>query len=80
MIIEKYVNVGERGQIAIPKEIRVAEHIQPKQRLKLIRTEGEIIIRTATDNIKPEEQVLISLRKARLTEHDWEEVQKDRER
>ena len=36
MIIEKYVIVGERGQIAIPKEIREVEHIYPKQRLKLI--------------------------------------------
>lgn len=80
MIIEKYVIVGERGQIAIPKEMRDIEHIYPKQRLKIIRTEGELIIRTMKAKLKPEEQVLNALEDAKLTDEDWIEIQKDRER
>jgi len=33
-----------------------------------------------TTEIKLEEQILLAIRKAKLTNQDWKEVQKDRER
>ncbi|MBI3034406.1 AbrB/MazE/SpoVT family DNA-binding domain-containing protein [Candidatus Woesearchaeota archaeon] len=78
MIISKYVKIGERGQIVIPKEIREKEGLVPNQTLRIIHTEGEMIIRMPTMNGTPEDRILNALRKAKFTEKDWEEIQKDR--
>lgn len=40
------IAVGDRGQITIPKEIRDAHNIKPKQKLYIFSTGEEIIIRS----------------------------------
>ncbi len=37
--------VGERGQITIPKEIRIREHIRGGDKVKVIDRDGEIVIK-----------------------------------
>lgn len=47
IIIMTYsISVGDRGQITIPKEIRDAHNITPKQKLYIFSTGDEIIIRS----------------------------------
>ena len=77
MIIEKYVKVGERGQIAIPKEIREKEGIEPKQTIKVINVGGEIIIRLQRKK-ESEDKILELLQKAKLNDGDWEEIKRER--
>lgn len=43
------IAVGERGQITIPKEIRDAHNIKPKQKLHIFSTGEEIIIRSVDE-------------------------------
>ena len=78
MIIEKYVRIGERGQIAIPKEIREKEGIHPKQLVKIIDIGGEIIIKPNKTSKVHEDRVFEILQKAKLTDKDWEEIKKER--
>ena len=77
MIIEKSVKVGERGQIAIPKEIREKEGIEPKQTIKVINVGGEIIIRLQRKK-ESEDKILELLQKAKLNDGDWEEIKRER--
>ena len=79
MIIEKYVKVGERGQIAIPKEMRDKEGIEPKNIVKVLDISGEIIIRTQKSKKSHEDRILEILQKSKLGDKDWEEIKKDRE-
>lgn len=79
MLIEKYVKVGERGQIAIPKEIRDREGIVPRQLVKIIDLGGEIIIRHHRREKEPEDRILEILQKAKLSSRDWEEIRTERE-
>jgi len=79
MIIEKYVKVGERGQIAIPKEIREREGIAPKQIVRIVNVGGEIIIKPQKRKIAPEDKILEILQKAKLGDKDWKEIRKERE-
>ena len=79
MIIEKYVKVGERGQIAIPKEIRDKEGIEPKNIVKVLDISGEIIIRTQKSKVSHEDRILEILQKSKLGDKDWEEIKKERE-
>jgi AbrB family looped-hinge helix DNA binding protein len=78
MIIEKYVRVGERGQIAIPKEIRDNEGIVPEDMVKLMSVDGDIIIRTQKRAQSPEDRILELLQKSKLGDRDWEEIQRER--
>lgn len=78
MIVEKYVKIGERGQIVIPKEIRDKENIQPEDRLKLIDLDGEIIIKVEKQERQAELRALELLKKAKLTEKDWQEIRRMR--
>ena len=78
MIIEKFVKVGERGQIAIPKEMREKEGIEPKQIVKLMNVGGEIIIKPQSRKISHEDRILEILQKAKLTDKDWEEIRRER--
>lgn len=78
MIIEKYVKIGERGQIAIPKEIREKEGMEPKQIVKIINIGGEIIIRQQKRKKAPEDRILEILQKAKLADKDWDEINKER--
>ena len=78
MYIEKHVVVGERGQITIPKEIRDRENIRPNQLLKIVDVSGEISIKKIS-RICGEDLILSALSKAKLTEKDWVEIQKERE-
>ena len=80
MIISKYVKIGERGQVVIPKEIRERERIVSNQTVKVMHTDGEIIIRMPTFAGSPEERILKALRRVKLDRKDWEEIVKDRER
>jgi len=79
MIIEKYVKVGERGQIAIPKEIRDKEGIEPKHLVRILNIDGEIIIRTQKGKKSHEDRILEILQKSKLGDKDWEEIKKERE-
>ncbi len=79
MIIEKYVKVGERGQIAIPKEIRDKEGIEPRNIVKVLNIGGEIIIRTQKRKKSHEDRILEILQKSKLGDKDWEEIKKERE-
>lgn len=78
MIIEKYVKIGERGQIAIPKEIREKERLYPKQLVKIIDVGGEIIIKPRRILKAPEDKIFEILQKAKLTDKDWKEIKKER--
>lgn len=78
MIIEKYVKVGERGQIAIPKEMRRKEGIEPKQIVRIMNVGGEIIIKPQKRKQTPEDRILEILQKSKLGEKDWEEIKKER--
>lgn len=78
MIVEKYVKIGERGQIVIPKEIRDKENIQPEDRLKIINLDGEIIIKVEKQERQAELRALELLKKAKLTEKDWQEIRRMR--
>ena len=79
MIIEKYVKVGERGQIAIPKEMREKEGIEPKNIVRILDIGGEIIIRLQKRKKSPEDRILEILQKAKLGDKDWMEIRKERE-
>ena len=79
MIIEKYVKVGERGQIAIPKEIRDKEGIEPKHLVRILNIDGEIIIRIQKGKKSHEDRILEILQKSKLGDKDWEEIKKERE-
>lgn len=79
MIIEKYVKVGERGQIAIPKEIREREGIEAKQVVRIVNVGGEIIIKPQRRKTSPEDRILEILQKAKLSDKDWKEIRKERE-
>ena len=79
MIIEKYVKVGERGQIAIPKEMRDKEGIEPRNIVKVLSIGGEIIIRTQKSKKSHEDRILEILQKSKLGDKDWEEIKKERE-
>ena len=79
MFIEKYVRIGERGQIAIPKEIRDMEGIEPKQIVKIVDICGDIIIRPQKRKKAPEDRVLEILQKAKLDDKDWIKILKERE-
>ena len=78
MIVEKYVKIGERGQIVIPKEIRDKENLQPEDRLKLINSDGEIIIKVEKQERHAELRALELLKRAKLTEKDWQEIKRMR--
>ena len=78
MIVEKYVKIGERGQIVIPKEIRDKENLQPEDRLKVIDLDGEIIIKVEKQERQAELRALELLKKAKLTEKDWQEIKRMR--
>ncbi|MBI2541693.1 AbrB/MazE/SpoVT family DNA-binding domain-containing protein [Candidatus Woesearchaeota archaeon] len=78
MIVEKYVKISERGQIVIPKEIREKEDIQPEDRLKVINLDGEIIIKVEKQERQAELRALELLKKAKLTEKDWQEIKRMR--
>jgi AbrB family looped-hinge helix DNA binding protein len=78
MIVEKYVKIGERGQIVIPKEIREKENLQPEDRLKVMDLDGEIIIKVEKQKRQAELRALELLKKAKLTENDWQEIRQMR--
>ena len=80
MIIEKYVKIGERGQIVIPKEMREKGHLQPDDRIKLINIDREIVIKLEKQEKKAELRALELLKKAKLNEKDWQEILRMRKR
>jgi len=79
MIMEKYVKLGERGQVVIPKEIRDAMHLRKTQRIKMINIGSEIVMRPLKEEKEPEDTVLEILKKVKLTEKDWKEIQRERD-
>ena len=78
MIIEKYVVLGERGQIVIPKEIRDKEGIEPEDRLRVIDLDGELIITVEKKDKKPEIRALELLKHAKFSEKDWKDILRER--
>ena len=62
----------------IPKEIRDKENLQPEDRLKLINLDGEIIIKVEKQERQAELRALDLLKKAKLTEKDWQEIKRMR--
>lgn len=80
MIIQKYVKVGNRGQITIPLEIRKEEGIEPKQIVKVVDIVGNIKIVPLKKGKEPEEDILDILKSVDLGKDAWKEIQKERER
>ena len=80
-IEEKYVKVGERGQIVIPKSMRVSANIKPKQILRIKNIPGAIVIEKPSTVKSPEEKILdiLTKTKVKFTEKDWEQIHKERE-
>jgi len=78
-IEEKYVKVGERGQVVIPKSLRDAEGIKPHQFVKIISEPGQIVIRKVSPAKEPEDVIFNILKKAKFTNKDWEMIHKERE-
>jgi len=78
MILQEYVNVGERGQITIPKSIREKELIRPNMILRIIDMPGAIVIEKMSTK-SPEDMILEALQEAKFTDEDWEEIQRERE-
>ena len=78
MIIEKYVTMGERGQIVIPKEIRDRERLVGGDLLKVLDLNGEMFIRAKKGKTTPEHRILEILRKAKFTQKDWEQIRRER--
>lgn len=76
MIIEKYVKMGERGQIVIPKEVRDNEGLNLEAQIKLIAIDGEIILKVQRK--APEDRVLELLKKAKFTQKDIQEIREER--
>lgn len=78
MMIEEIVKVGARGQIVIPSKIRRKEKIMPNTYVRVLNIEGKIVI----DKVKltPANKLIKSLAALKLTEKDWQEIQKERER
>ena len=79
MIIQRYAKIGERGQIAIPKDIREKEGIMPKQIVRIMSINGEISIKLLRKEKRPENKILEILERIKLTDKDWREIKKDRE-
>ncbi len=79
MIIQKYVKIGERGQIAIPKDIREKEGIAPKQIVRIVSINGEMTIKLLRREKIPENRILEILERTKLSDKDWREIKKDRE-
>jgi len=79
MITEKYVKIGERGQVVIPKVMRDMLHLKHSQTLRIKNIGNELVMRSLSEEKNPEDVALIALTKAKLTEKDWEEIQRDRE-
>lgn len=78
-IEQKYVKVGERGQIVIPKSMREEEDMRPNQLVRIIKEPGQIVIRKATSSKSPEDSIFEILGKMKFTENDWKKIQKERE-
>ena len=78
MITEKYVKIGERGQVVIPKIMRDILHLKNSQTLRIKNIGNELVMRPLDEEKNPEDIALLALTKAKLTEKDWEEIQGDR--
>lgn len=77
-IEEKYVKVGERGQVVIPKALREAEGIRPNQLVKIIGEPGQIVIRKISHIQEPEDVIFDILGKMKLADKDWEKIHRQR--
>lgn len=75
---EKYVKVGERGQIVIPKKIREREGIRPMHFVKVIDMPGQIVIKKVTSG-EPEKRFFELLGKTGLSSKDWGRIHRLRE-
>jgi AbrB family looped-hinge helix DNA binding protein len=76
--IFEIVKVNEKGQITIPKKIRVAEGIVPNDLVKITFVPNMIFI----DKIEKEnsfEEIVNFLASTGLGRKDWKEIQKERE-
>ncbi len=78
-IEEKYVRVGERGQVVIPKALREAEGIRPRQLVRIMGEPGQIVIRKTSHVKEPEDVIFDILGKMKLTDKDWKRIHKQRE-
>lgn len=78
-IEEKYVKVGERGQVVIPKSFRETEGIKPNQFVKMVSEPNQIVIRKISPIKEPEDVIFNILTKAKFTEEDWKKTHEERE-
>ena len=53
--------MGERGQIVIPKEIRMKEGMTIDSQIKIINVEGEILLQIEKRHQQPEDKILAIL-------------------
>lgn len=77
--VSKTVRVGERGQIVIPKPIRIREKIKPRDVLKVTSIAGTITIKKVEVK-SPEEKVFEFIENSGLSMKDWKDIQKERDR
>lgn len=76
--ISEIIKVNEKGQITIPKEIRVAEGIAPNDLVKITFVPRTIFI----DKIPAEttfERIVNFLVSTGLSRKDWKKIQKGRD-
>lgn len=79
-IEEKYVRIGERGQIVIPKKMREESKMKPGEIVKIVNEPHQIVIRKE-QKISGEELFFETLAKlkGKITMKDWDKVHKERE-
>jgi AbrB family looped-hinge helix DNA binding protein len=79
-IEEKYVRIGERGQIVIPKRMREESKMKPGEMVKIVNEPNQIVIRKE-QKVSGEELFFETLAKmkGKITMKDWDRIHKERE-
>lgn len=72
--MEAVVKVGERGQVVIPKEMRVKEGLGPDSYVRVIHVDGGILLRRL--DLEPIDTLVAALQASGLEGSDWQQVQR----
>lgn len=80
-LIDTKIKVGERGQITIPKSIRMEDRIMSKDLIRLTRLPGGAIMIRKLEKEKPEDKIMDIIMKSKKIDfkRSWEEIQKERD-
>ena len=80
-LISDVIKVGRRGQITLPKDVRIAENLKRGDRLKLVRQPtGTIYLTKVPKEKDPFERLMKILEKVPKfdAEKAWSEVERER--